>query len=128
VEIIEPKVPYAMEVAALREIAREVFFTLRLTPVEKRNIALGLFNTHFAFLKEGIYAYDSLIEIFRFLLYILLQTEVKSSELAQSVVPYYTLFRAALAGEDRSSTLDLIPEEMRNNKLIDYLVNNNLRS
>jgi len=128
VEISEPNVPYAMEVAALREIAREVFFTLRLTPVEKRNIAIGLFNTHFAFLKEGIYAYDSLIEIFRFLLYILLQTEVKSSELAQSVVPYYTLFRAALAGEDRSSTLDLIPEEMRNNKLIDYLVNNNLRS
>lgn len=127
-KISEPNVPYATEVEALREIAHEVFFSLPLPAIQKRSIAIGLFNTHFAFLKEGTYAYDSLTEILLFLLYVLLQSEVKSAALAQTVAPYYRLFRAALAGEDRSYKLGLIPEETAGNKLIDYLVNNNLRT
>lgn len=128
VEVSEPHVPYATEVEVLREIAREVFFKLKLTPIEKRKIAVGLFNTHFAFLKNGLNAYHSLIEIFLFMMYIILQSEVKSSGLEPSVVPYYALFHAALLGEDYSYRVGLIPEETQSNKLIDYLLNNNLRN
>lgn len=127
VEITEPTVPYAKEVEVLGEIAQEVF-SLPLTPTVKTNIAIGLFNTHFAFLREGVYAYDSVIEIFLFLLYVLLQSEVSSTELSPSVAPYYRLFRAALASENRPRRLQLISAEINGNKLTDYLINNNPRS
>ena len=126
-EISEPSVPYATEVEALRAIAQAVF-SLRLTSSEKKNIAIGLYNTHFAFMKEGVYAYDSIIEILLFLLYILLQSDARASQLSPDVAPYYMLFRAALAGEDRRYKLGLIREAIPENKLIDYLVNNNIRS
>lgn len=126
VDITEPEVPYAEEVRVLRRIAREVF-SLPLTPVETKHIAIGLYNTHFAFLRGGVYAYDSLIEIHLFLLYILLQSDVLESELSPSVAPYYKLFRAALAGEDREGRLRLIPEGI-NNILTDYLIDNDPRS
>lgn len=126
-EISEPSVPYATEVEALRAIAQAVF-SLPLTANEKKNIAIGLYNTHFAFMKAGVYAYDSIIEILLFLLYILLQSDARASELPPHVAQYYVLFRAALAGEDRSHKLGLIREAIPDNKLIEYLVNNNIRS
>jgi hypothetical protein len=127
VEIEEPPVAYAEEVAALNEIAQAAL-ALSLTPLERKNIAIGLYNTHFAFIRDGFYAYDSVIEIFQFLLFILLQGGAQLETLPPAVAAYYKLFRAALAGSERPHRLSLVSEEIADNQLTDYLINNNLRS
>jgi methyltransferase family protein len=127
VEIEEPAVAYAAEVAALNEIAQAAL-ALALTPVERKHIAIGLYNTHFAFLRDGVYAYDSVIEIFQFLLFILLQGGAQIETLPPAVAAYYKLFRAALAGIERTQRLSLVSEEIAGNQLTEYLINNNPRS
>lgn len=127
VEIEEPPVAYAEEVAALNEIAQAAL-ALSLTPGERKNIAIGLYNTHFAFIRDGFYAYDSVIEIFQFLLFILLQGGAQIETLPPVVAAYYKLFRAALAGVERPHRLPLVSEEIADSRLTEYLINNNLRS
>ena len=127
VEIEEPPVAYAKEVAALNEIAQAAL-ALGLTSVERKNIAIGLYNTHFAFIRDGFYAYDSVIEIFQFLLFILLQGGAEIETLPPTVAAYYKLFQAALAGVERLHRLRLVSEEIAGNQLTDYLINNNPRS
>src|SRR2546423_1184569 len=51
IEINERKMPYAKELEVLREAARQVL-SLGLSATEKRNVAIGLYNTHFAFLGD----------------------------------------------------------------------------
>ena len=126
IEVRETSPPYAEEVRVLKMIARDVF-SVPLTAGDRKNIAIGLYNTHFAFLRDGVQAYDAVIEVFLFMLYVLLQNGVQDSALSSSVVTYYRLFRAVLAGEDRSQRLQLIPADA-DNKLTHYLVNNNPRS
>ncbi|HZN08608.1 MAG TPA: class I SAM-dependent methyltransferase [Pyrinomonadaceae bacterium] len=127
VDIEEPPVAYAEEVAALNEIAQAAL-ALSLTPRERKNIAIGLYNTHFAFIRDGFYAYDSMIEIFQFLLFILLQGGAQVQTLPPAVAAYYKLFHAALAGIERVHRLSLVSEEIADNQLTEYLINNNLRS
>jgi 2-polyprenyl-3-methyl-5-hydroxy-6-metoxy-1,4-benzoquinol methylase len=130
IDINEQQAPYAKEVEVLRESARQVF-SLGLNAAEKRNVAIGLYNTHFAFLGNQGEAHNSVIEIFLFLMYIILQNRVKDSHLSSPIAPYYRLFCAALAGEDRIHKLRLLPERFTKadeNKLIEYLVNQNIRS
>ncbi len=130
-EIEERPVAYATEVAALNDIARAAL-ALNLTPVERKNIAIGLYNTHFAFIRDGFSAHDSIIEIFQFLLFILLQGGARVETLPPAVAAYYKLFRAALAGTERRERLLLASEEasgeIAGNQLTEYLINNNLRS
>ena len=98
---------------------------------EKRNVAIGLYNTHFAFLGGQGEAHDSVIEIFLFLMYIILQSGTKDSHLSSVITPYYRLFCAAMAEEDKTHRLRLIsggPDKAREDKLIEYLVNQNIRS
>jgi methyltransferase family protein len=127
VDFEEPPVAYAEEVTALHEIAQAAL-ALSLTPVERKNIAIGLYNTHFAFIRDGFHAYDSVVEIFQFLLFILLQGEAQVETLPPAVAAYYKLFRASLAGVDRRERLLLVSEEIDGNQLTEYLMNNNLRS
>ena len=101
---------------------------LSLTPRERKNIAIGLYNTHFAFILDGFYAYDSVIEIFQFLLFILLQGGAQVQTLPPAVAAYYKLFHAALGGIERVHRLSLVSEEIADNQLTEYLINNNLRS
>jgi|GEM_PF-1565217 len=126
VEISEPVVPYAREVKVLREIARTLF-SLRLSNSERKHLAVGLFNTHFAFLTEGGGARDSVIELFLFLMNVLLQKEGQLSNLSAPVIHYCELVRAALAGEKRSNKLSLMSKEIDDNLLTEYLLNHNVR-
>jgi len=127
VEIEEPPVPYAKEVAALNEIAQAAL-ALGLSSVERKNIAIGLYNTHFAFIRDGFYAYNSVIEILQFLLFILLQGGAQVETLPPAVAAYYKLFRAALGGIERPLRLPLVCEEIADNQLTEYLLDNNTRS
>lgn len=127
VEIEEPPVAYAKEVAALNEIAQAAL-ALNLTAVERKNIAVGLYNTHFAFIRDGFYAYDAVIEIFQYLLFIILQGGARIETLPPAVVAYYKMFRAALAGMERDQRLLLVSEEIAGNQLTEYLISNNPRS
>lgn len=126
IEINEPVVPYAREVKVLREIARAVL-SLKLTDSERKYLAIGLFNTHFAFLKEGAEARDSVIELFLFLMNILLQKQVEPSNLSTQVGQYSELVKAALAGEERSRKLSLRSQETDENLLTEYLLNHSVR-
>ena len=131
VQIEERPVAYAKEVAALNDIAQAAL-ALSFTPVERKNIAIGLYNTHFAFIRDGFYAHDSVIEIFQFLLFILLQGGARVETLPPAVAAYYKLFCAALAGTERRERLLMASEEasgeIAGNQLTEYLINNNLRS
>jgi hypothetical protein len=127
VEIEEPAVAYAEEVAALRGIAQAAL-ALPLAPVERRNVAIGLYNTHFAFIRDGFRADDSVIEVFQFLLFVLLQAGADPETLPPAVAAYYRLFRAALAGADHRQRQALIAAEIAGNKLTEYLIHNNPRS
>jgi hypothetical protein len=126
VEIIEPPVSYAAEVDLLREIATDLL-ALPLSHGEKKRIAIGLFNTHFAFMRDGVHARDSLIEICLFLLYALLHHEVADRDLGVRSVRYFDLFRAALEGAARSERLHLLSGAADDNALAEYLVSANLR-
>lgn len=126
VAIREPVIPYAREVKVLREIAQAVF-SLKLTDSERKYLAVGLFNTHFAFLKEGAEARDAVIEVFLFLMNILLQKAGEPSNLSGRVLQYCDLLRAALAGEERSKKLSLVSKETDDNLLTEYLLEHNVR-
>jgi 2-polyprenyl-3-methyl-5-hydroxy-6-metoxy-1,4-benzoquinol methylase len=130
IEIEDRRVPYAKEVRVLKEVARQVS-SLHLPVAEKKNVAIGLYNTHFAFLKARGGARDAVIEIFLLLMYVILQNRVSASTLSPAIAPYYHLFCAALAGEDRVRKLRLLSEHsetMGANKLMEYLVKQNIRS
>jgi hypothetical protein len=130
IEVKYRKAPYTKEIEVLREAARQVF-SLGLNAAEKRNVAIGLFNTHFAFLGDQGEAHNSVIEIFLFLMYIILQSRVKESHLSPTVAYYYRLFCAALAGEDRTRRLRLLSERSNyadENEVIEYLINRDIRS
>ena len=126
IEIREPDVPYAREVEVLRELSCAVF-SLRLSEAEKKNIAIGLFNTHFSFLTDGIYAQDSVIEIFLFLMYVLLQKADQSSTMSPIVAQYRNLVGAALSGTPQAERAKYVTKEMSGNHLTDHLLHNNLR-
>ena len=126
IDIKEPDVPYACEVGMLRQLSSAVF-ALPLSMAEKKNIAIGLFNTHFSFLTEGVYAKNSVIEIFLFLMYVLLQKTDSSSDLPTLVTQYRDLLSAALSGTPPSEKAQHLPKEMTVNCIADYLINNNIR-
>jgi hypothetical protein len=128
--IIEPPAFYRTEIEVLAGIADEVL-TLPFTPTKRKNIAIGLYNTHFAFLNEEGGASKSVIEIFLFLMYVLLENEVMDSAVSPAVAPYYSLFRAAISGADRAHGLRFFSGYSRGsgeNRLIEYLINHNVRS
>jgi hypothetical protein len=130
IEIDESPAPYAREVQVLHEVAQQVL-ALQLSAREKRNIAIGLYNTHFAFLGNLGDAHKAVIEIFLFLMHIILQSEVKDSILSSAVVPYFCLFRAAIAGKDRGERLRLLSDHAlsaEENRLVEYLINQSIRS
>ena len=127
IAIEEPETLYASEMSILHEMARAVF-SLPLTKIEKKTIAIGLYNTHFAFLRDGIYAHGAVIELFLFLMSILFQKEGASNvKLSSLVRRYWKLFGSAVAGYDRSRRMRHISKEMAGNILTDYLLNNNCR-
>lgn len=126
IETREPVVPFAREVEILRAVAN-VVFSLELSDAEKKNIAIGLFNTHFSFLTDGFYAKPSVIEIFLFLMYALLQKTDSYSIVPPLVAQYRELLRLALAGTPRDERTRFVTKEMDDNCLTDYLLNNNLR-
>jgi hypothetical protein len=127
VEIIEPAVPYAKEVDVLREIAHDLL-ALPMSPPQRKKLAVGLFNTHFAFIRDGVQAHDSVIELCLFLLYALLDNGVDEEGLSPGSAPYYAAFRAALVGADRSEKMRLFSGVAEDNVLTEYLVGNNLRA
>ena len=126
IEAREPVVPFAREVEILRALAGAVF-ALKLSEAEKKNIAIGLFNTHFSFLREGFYAKTAVIEIFLFLMYALLQKTDSYSILPPLVAQYRELLAAALAAAPRDERTRFVTKEMDDNCLTDYLLDNNLR-
>lgn len=126
VEITEPVVAYAREVKVLREIARTVL-SLKLTDKEKKHFAIGLFNTHFAFLKVGAEARDSVVELFLFMMNILLRKQSELPDLSGLVLQYCELVQAALAGEERSKKLTLVSNETDDSLLTEYLLDHDLR-
>jgi hypothetical protein len=126
VEVIEPSVAYAAEVDVLREIVGDLL-ALPLSRAEKKRIAIGLFNTHFAFIRGGVHARDSVIELCLFVLYALLHHEVTISDLGTRSGQYFDVFRAALAGAQRSERLRLLSGAGDDNQLTEYLVGANIR-
>jgi hypothetical protein len=126
IKITEPEVAFAPEIEVLREFSAAVF-SLQLSGEEKKNIAVGLFNTHFSFLTDGVYAKDSVIEVFLLLNYVLLQKADPTSRLSPEGVAYRNLVGAALAGRPRSEREQFVLKEMAGNCITDYLLSNNLR-
>jgi Methyltransferase domain len=127
VEVAEPPVPYAKETGVLKAIADDVLAPC-LSSSQKRKVAVGLFNTHFAFLRDGGVAQGSVIELGLFLLYTLLQRDVDVERLNPISGRYYTLFRAALAAEGQPQKLRLLSGIPGDNELADYLVRSDLRA
>jgi hypothetical protein len=129
IDVHEPKVPYQREIEILDEAAQLVL-SLPLGKAERRNIAIGLYNTHFAFLKGHGRASNSVIEIFLFLMYIILQRGIKESQLPPALTPYYRLFNASIAEVDLTRRLQLLPAHAESgpDKLVEYLLNQNIRT
>jgi hypothetical protein len=127
VEVAEPPVPYAKEISVLRALADDVLAP-GLPDRQKQKIAVGLFNTHFAFLGEGGVARDSVIELGLFALYTLLARDVDVERLNPVSGRYYTLFRAALAAEGQPEKRRLLSGGSDDNELAEHLVRSNLRA
>ena len=127
--VMEQEIPYAREVKVLHAVAESVF-SLPLRVAERKNIAIGLYNTHFAFLGSKGEARHSVVEIFLFLMSILLQRGTGESQLPPSLIPYFRLFCASVAGEDREERLRLLParpESVGEDILLESLLNENIR-
>jgi hypothetical protein len=125
IEVQEPVAPYAAEIRVLREISDAVF-SLPWTEAERKNLAIGLFNTHFSFLINGIYARTSIVETFQFLMYAVLQ-QADSRALPPLVERYRELFIAALAGQPPNERAAHVTEGMGGNLLTTHLLTASVR-
>lgn len=122
IEINERKIPYQKEIAILQEFARLVLSEIDL--FDKKKIAIGLFNTHFAFLNPNGGPENAIIEIFLFFANILLMGKTfNNKEYPIEIENYLELKRDSAAGYSRGHYKTLIGD----NAFTNYLIQNRIR-
>lgn len=91
---------------------------------EKKNISIGLFNTYFAHLNNAGKMEDSLIEIFLYLMRLLLQTKVFRNVVFQNQIEnYYQLLSKSMSDKPRENEAGILGS----NLFTDYLLKNRIR-
>jgi len=120
IELCEQASPYSKERAVLKIIFEEIE-SKKLDSNLKRKIAIGLNNTHYGYLVEGRIIKDSIIEIFCFLLYVLIQNNIIISN--KKTKQYLELFSEALKGTERKKYYNILGE----NIIVKHLIENTIR-
>ncbi|NOU66739.1 methyltransferase domain-containing protein [Paenibacillus sp. LMG 31461] len=123
IETIENSNSYVQEINLLYQLADQVF-SYSYSESERKKIAIGLFNTHFAYLDDNKSINKCIIELFLYLMQIVFRMgnkyEVKGSS---NITMYIELFKLSVSGSPRSDYYDLIS----NNIISKYLIENTVR-
>jgi hypothetical protein len=123
IEINDRKMPYQKEITILKEFAGLVFSEITL--IDKKKIAIGLFNTHFAYLKQDGDAKEAIIEIFIFMANILLMEKaLRNRKYSLGIETYLALKIDSAAGLPREHYKAIIGD----NYFTDYLCQNRIRN
>jgi len=120
IQLQERTSPYSEERAILGIIAKEIESSSIHNDL-KRKIAIGLNNTHYGYLIEGRFIKNSIIELFLFLMYILIQNNIQVSN--KKTKQYLKLFFDALKGNEREKYYKILGQ----NIIVKYLVENTVR-
>jgi SAM-dependent methyltransferase len=121
VALNDDRTRFTEESAVLAQIADSVLKMIE-SPEARRKIAIGLFNTHFAYSGDGCDAGTAVVELFLYLINLHLheEGEIDSSPTVQA---YSALTLASIAGEERSEYSRLAGD----NYITRYLIANRVR-
>lgn len=103
---------FEKEMKFLLLLARDIFPAFD-DDDEYRKISIGLFNTHFASLKNGYKIREALIEIFLFLMRLLVQAkEFKKSKFSDITEKYCSLITKSMIDADRTKETEILEENI----------------
>jgi Methyltransferase domain len=119
--IVEPERPQAHDFAVIAAVADAVWAHAR--PAQRRNLALGLFNTHFSALPADGSVDSTVVEDFLFLMHAALRLNVPASALAEAAAPYYAAAMAAMVDAPR----EFSPDQLAVSPLARYLAGHTVR-
>jgi hypothetical protein len=115
--------PFQEEINDLKRIAEAVFLLENVSMEEKKKITIGFYNTHFAYLEMDGGIKKAVIELFLYLMNILIQKEANPSNMHFRVGKYLSLCRDSLGGVKRRKYMEVLPK----NLIVDFLIRNNIR-
>jgi hypothetical protein len=122
IQLSEQISPYSEEREILKIIAKELDF-LNLNNDAKRRIVIGLNNTHYGYLTDGRLIKNSIIELFNFLMYVLIRNIDNIQISNETTKQYLELFFKALRGGERGKYYKILGE----NIIVKHLVENTIR-
>jgi hypothetical protein len=119
--VAEPKRSQAHDFAVIAAVADAVW--THAGPAQRRNLAVGLFNSHFSALPADGSVDAAVVEDFLFLLHAALRLNVPASALAEAAAPYYDAAVAAVVDAPR----EFSPAQRAGSPLARYLASNTVR-
>ena len=120
--VTERKFLFPAELEVLTTLGEDIKRHITSTQIRK-NISIGVFNTHFCFLKNNSIE-ESLLEIFLFLMRVIIQSvEMQKAKFGFLSEAYYNLMLASLSGSERSTEVFGVERTL----FSDYLVKNQIR-
>jgi hypothetical protein len=119
--IVEPKRLHTGDLAVIAAMAEAVL--TRATPIQRRNLAVGLFNTHFLALPTDGSIEATLIADFLFLMHAALRVNVSGAAIGEAAAPYHAAATAAMIDAPR----DFSPAQLAISPLARYLAANTVR-
>ncbi|MCX6313028.1 MAG: hypothetical protein NT084_15515, partial [Bacteroidetes bacterium] len=114
---------FEKEMKLLFLLAKDIFSAYS-DEEESRKIAIGLFNTHFASLKNGYIIRETLIEIFLFFMRLLVQAKAfKQKKFSDLTEKYHSLICKSMIDAERKIDAEILEQ----NLFTQYLSSNRIR-
>jgi hypothetical protein len=121
----EPRA-FVKDIDVLREMT-DCLWALNLTPSEHKNLAIGLYNTHFASLFNPNDATPVIRNDFLFLFYALVRNDITFGSFTPSTRRCLRVAVTSLEGKNPGTKMPESNTYMHGSYLFDFLSNNNIR-